>query len=121
MKIAAGGLQVQAVQEIALKKQAQSSTDIKKRQDAPGERIASLGTGTKALPEDLIKAIEKLNEYTILSNSHLQFQIHQKTKKLIVKVIGGDGEIIREIPPEKALEMLARLEESCGAIIDCYI
>lgn len=121
MKIGAGGLQIQAVHEVIVKKQAENSADFGKKQSAEAKGMEQIGSGIKAAPSDVMKAVEKLNEYTQLSNSYLQFQIHDETKKLMVKVIDANGEVIREIPPEKTLEMLARLEESCGAIIDCYI
>jgi len=120
MKIGAGGLAIQPVQEIALKKQLIQDLKEGEKKAQPVE-VVSPGTGVENSPDQIIKAVEKLNQITMLSNSYLQFSIHEETEKLVVKVIDENGEVIRQIPPEEMLEMLVRMEESLGAIIDCYI
>jgi len=120
MKVGAGGLQIQAAQEISLKKQpGQESREEEKRP----ERVEPVPPGTGVTPsrEQVIKAVDKINKFTMISNSHLQFSIHYETKKLVVKVVDEEGEVIRQIPPEEMLEMLARMEDSLGAILDRYI
>jgi len=42
----------------------------------------------------------------------LQFSIHEETKEIMVKVLDTDTEeVIREIPPEKILDMVAKIWE----------
>ena len=36
-------------------------------------------------------------------------------------VVDENGEVLREIPTEEAMEMLANLQNSAGAILDRYI
>ncbi|HEX3029893.1 MAG TPA: flagellar protein FlaG, partial [Clostridia bacterium] len=44
---------------------------------------------------------------------------HQKTKQIMVKVIDSDtGDVIREIPPEKTLDMVAKMWEMAGIVVD---
>lgn len=67
----------------------------------------------------LIKAIEKANEKLVVANRELEFSIHEKTKEIIVRVIDVDTkEVIREIPPEKILNMVANMLELAGLLVD---
>ena len=69
--------------------------------------------------EQLIKAIEKANKALRGKTTTFEFSIHDATKEIMVKVLDQEtGEIIREIPPEKVLDMVARLWEMAGVIVD---
>ena len=63
----------------------------------------------------IIDAIEKANKALEGPNRRLQFSIHRPTHQIVVKVINSDtGETIREIPSEKILDMVAKMQESAG-------
>ncbi|NLD48585.1 MAG: flagellar protein FlaG [Clostridiaceae bacterium] len=67
----------------------------------------------------VIEAIEKANKAISTSNRVLEFSIHEKTKEIMVKVVDSETkEVIREIPPEKVLDMVARLWEMAGILVD---
>lgn len=67
----------------------------------------------------LIDAIEKANKSIDMYNRKLEFSIHDKTKEIMVKVIDTEtDEIIKEIPSEKILDMVARLWDLAGIMID---
>ncbi|ULL19441.1 flagellar biosynthesis protein FlaG [Paenibacillus sp. H1-7] len=69
--------------------------------------------------EQLIKAIERAIKSVEGAATSLQFSVHKETKQILVKVLNQEtGEIIREIPPEKNLDMLAKIWERAGIIID---
>lgn len=69
--------------------------------------------------KELIKAIEKANKAIIGPDIMFKFSIHEGTKQIMVKVINEEtGEIIREIPPEKILNMVAKMWELAGIIVD---
>ena len=73
----------------------------------------------KINPEDLSVAVEKANKVLFKNNSHLQFRIHEKTKDVMVKIINDDiGEVLKEIPSEKMLDMVAKLWEIAGIFVD---
>jgi flagellar protein FlaG len=75
----------------------------------------SLSLGEKTL----IDAIEKANKVALGRNTSFRFSIHEATKRISVKVLDKDtNEVIREIPPEKVLDMVARLWEMAGIIVD---
>lgn len=67
----------------------------------------------------ILKAVEKANKELELDERRLEFSIHDKTKQIIVKVIDTkDDKIIREIPSEKILDMVATLCEAAGLFVD---
>ena len=71
----------------------------------------------QATEEQVITAIEKANHKFQFYNTHLEFSIHEKTKEIMVKVY-RDEEVIREIPPEKVLDMVAHMLELAGLLVD---
>ncbi|AEV70510.1 flagellar protein FlaG [Acetivibrio clariflavus] len=69
--------------------------------------------------EEVLEAIEKANKAIVGSKRQFEFSIHEKTKQIMVKVIDAETqEIIREIPPEKILDMVAKMWELAGILVD---
>lgn len=67
----------------------------------------------------VIDAIERANKAILGANTRFEFAIHDKTKEIMVKIINADtNEVIREIPPEKTLDMVAKMWEMAGIMID---
>ncbi len=67
----------------------------------------------------VIDAIEKANKAIMGTNTQFEFSIHEKTKQIMVKVVDSEShEVIREIPPEKILDMVAKMWEMAGIIVD---
>lgn len=116
MKIGAGGLQIQATQEINKIKPDEQEL---KKQPLQVEEVK--GTGVKPSQEEVIKAVEQLNDSSKLGDKHLKFQIHEETDRVMVKILDEKGEVLKEIPPEETLEMAAKIQKSVGLLIDNYI
>lgn len=73
----------------------------------------------KLTEEELIHAIEKANKSVNIYDRRLEFSIHEETKEIMVKVIDtSTDEVIREIPPEKILDMVAKMWELAGILVD---
>lgn len=69
--------------------------------------------------EALVKAIEKANKALAGAGTRFEYTVHEKTNDIIVKVINKEtDQIIREIPSEKLVDLVAKLQEICGIIID---
>ncbi|OEH87030.1 hypothetical protein BHU72_00385 [Desulfuribacillus stibiiarsenatis] len=69
--------------------------------------------------EDLIKAIEKANESFKGKNARFEYSIHEETKKIMVKIVNPtNDEVIKEIPSEKILDMVAKIWEMSGLLVD---
>ncbi|NLV21314.1 MAG: flagellar protein FlaG [Syntrophomonadaceae bacterium] len=72
------------------------------------------------LDEEQVKAaVEQINKTLALHNTRLEFSIHEKTKGIMVKVVDETtGDLIREVPPERVLDMVAMTWEELGLLID---
>ncbi|HQD29771.1 flagellar protein FlaG [Acetivibrio saccincola] len=69
--------------------------------------------------KEIIDAIEKANKAIIGARTQLEFSIHEGTKEILVKVINTETkEVIREIPSEKILDMVAKMWELAGTLVD---
>ncbi|MBZ4686920.1 MAG: flagellar protein FlaG [Clostridia bacterium] len=69
--------------------------------------------------EQVIKAIEEANKSLALTQTSFEFSIHEETKEIMVRVLNKEtGEVIREIPPEKILDMIAQMWELAGLLVD---
>ncbi len=68
---------------------------------------------------EVIQAIEKANKHIRTFDRRLEFSIHDATKQILVKVINTeDDTVIREIPSEKVLDMVAHMWEVAGILVD---
>jgi flagellar protein FlaG len=66
-----------------------------------------------------IDVIEKANKALEGATSSFEFSIHEQTKQIMIKVIDKETkEVIREFPPEKILDMVAKLWEVAGILVD---
>ncbi|NLJ89039.1 MAG: flagellar protein FlaG [Epulopiscium sp.] len=67
----------------------------------------------------VIEAIERANKKLSGVMAEFEFSIHEKTKQISVKVLNKETkEVIREIPPEQVLDLVAHLWEMAGIIVD---
>ncbi|AIQ55150.1 flagellar protein FlaG [Paenibacillus sp. FSL R7-0331] len=77
------------------------------------------GVSVSAGEEHLIRTIEKAFKSLQGPETMLDISIHEKTHKLMVKVMNKEtGELIREVPPEKTLDLVAKMMELAGIMID---
>ncbi|NLY90583.1 MAG: flagellar protein FlaG [Firmicutes bacterium] len=75
--------------------------------------------GKAYLIEKLEEKVKQLNETVEIFDKRIHFEIHEETERIMVQVIEKETEeIISEIPPEKILDLVARIEEMIGLIID---
>jgi flagellar protein FlaG len=98
-------------------------SEKQRRTDAITRKLSELSEFEKReLPiseKVVLEAIERANKAISIANRRLEYAIHDKTKDIIVKVINTETEeIIREIPPEKMLDMVACIWEMIGIIVD---
>ena len=69
--------------------------------------------------EAIIKAIEEANQKINGGDREFEFGIHTGTKQITVKIIDTKTrEVLKEIPPEKILDMVASLCEFAGLFVD---
>ena len=69
--------------------------------------------------EDWVWFVRALQDIFRGFNLGITFRVHEETERIIARVIDRETkEVIREIPPEKFLDMIARLQELAGVFID---
>jgi flagellar protein FlaG len=73
--------------------------------------------------DDVLAAVDDLNkqvkQYSNIKHTSLSFKYHDETNRISITVTDDDtDEVIREIPPEKALDMLAKAWEMAGLLVD---
>lgn len=67
--------------------------------------------------EKVKKAVSELNKN--MTNSVAQFGIHEGTNRITIKIVDKDTkEVIKELPPEKTLDMIAKAWELAGIMVD---
>lgn len=65
------------------------------------------------------KAVQAANRIAELVNTHLSFRIHEESGRVYVMVIDNEtNEVIRQIPPQRMLEIIAQVRELIGLILD---
>ena len=70
-------------------------------------------------PEKVKKAVNEINQKIKPTHTSCQFSYHEETNRISIKVINDDtDEVIREIPPEKTLDMIAKTLELEGILVD---
>lgn len=63
------------------------------------------------------KAVEEINKKA--HNSEAVFGIHEGTNRVTIKLVDKDTkEVIKELPPEKTLDMIAKVWELAGIMVD---
>ncbi|MGC5774361.1 MULTISPECIES: flagellar protein FlaG [Paenibacillus] len=77
------------------------------------------GVNVSIAEEQLIKSIERAVKSLQGPQTTLEISIHEKTHDIMVKVMNKDtGELIREVPPEKTLDLVAKMMEIAGILVD---
>ncbi|RUS43045.1 flagellar protein FlaG [Cohnella sp. AR92] len=67
----------------------------------------------------LIKAIDRAIKEFQGPQTTIEMKVHEATKAVTIKVMNKEtGELIREIPPEKTLDLVAKMMEFAGILID---
>lgn len=84
------------------------------------EKKSDVSSAREEVPrEEVEQAIEKLNRLMGLIEKRMKFEIHDKSNRVMVKIIDEkNGEVLTEIPPKKILDMLSSFVEYVGLLVD---
>lgn len=75
------------------------------------------GKDQQASNDQIRKAVEQLNKS--MANSEAVFGIHEATNRITIKIVDkSTKEVLKELPPEKTLDMIARVWDMAGILID---
>lgn len=71
----------------------------------------------QAANEKIKKAVEQLNKN--MPHSEAVFGVHDETNRVTIKIVDKESkEVIKEFPPEKTLDMIAKVWELAGILVD---
>ena len=92
----------------------QFGTAAEQQQDATGKDQKGQNESRR-----LKSAIDHANTTMKQTKTKCEFSYHEETKRVSIKVIDQDTkEVIKEIPPEETLEMIAKMWELAGILVD---
>jgi flagellar protein FlaG len=81
-------------------------------------------TGSKlsVSDEQMVKMVDRAIKAMQGPHTSAELSVHDATNTIMIKIINTDtGEMIREIPPEKTLDIVAKLIEVNGLLIDTKV
>lgn len=72
----------------------------------------------QATNEQIKRAVEQINK-KMFAQSEAVFGIHEATNRVTIKIVDkSTKEVIKELPPEKTLDMIAKVWEMAGILVD---
>ncbi|MEW5785213.1 MAG: flagellar protein FlaG [Bacillota bacterium] len=96
---------------------AQPHGGVRHREKAGAGRPAAVER--ESLSNELDEGLRKLNDTAEAFNLSLRFHLHRDSDRWMVQVVDmRDNEVIREIPPEKVLNMVAQIQNLIGVLLD---
>ena len=120
-KIEVAEQQPAQVQEFSpvVKTQGSASQDGEKDKDKNRDGQDDAKSLQEVSPEKVKSAIADINKKIAPTQTQLQFAYHEKTHRISITVRDKETDkVIREIPPEKTLDMIAKSLELAGILVD---
>lgn len=94
-----------------------TTTVIKEASETDGQGSQGSGTKEQQSSESIKKMVDQLNKK--MNNSEAIFGIHEKTNRITIKIVDKETkEVVKEFPPEKTLDMIAKVWEMAGILVD---
>ncbi|MCR4705189.1 MAG: flagellar protein FlaG [Lachnospiraceae bacterium] len=87
------------------------------KDDEQGNKDSGAQQQRQPSNEHIRKVVENLASK--IGNSEAIFGIHEKTNRVTIKIVDKETkEVLREFPPEKTLDMIAKAWELAGIMVD---
>ena len=83
--------------------------------------VKNANDGSKNQPseDDFKNATDELNDFMQSMNTDIKFTLHTKTNTLMIQVEDGKThQTLREFPAHELLDMMARLRDNIGVLVD---
>ena len=83
------------------------------------EPIESQKENAQKNEEKVREAVDKINKAAVIFDRSLRFQVHEATHRTMVSVIDTvSDKVIRQIPTEEVLDLVAKMNDFIGIIFD---
>lgn len=94
--------------------------------EVSNEASSEQGSSTEKIKEEkpldkkeLSELTSEMNKFLELVNSDIQFVLHEKTQRLIVRVVDvRENKVLKEFPPHEMLDTLAKIRDYVGLLLD---
>ena len=122
--VSAPEVKAEAVHKVEVAEAPQVSDAIAKDTMAMNTKETSGEGGGNAQPgsaeaqaAQIKRAVEEINKRA--NNSEAVWGVHEDTNRVTIKIVDKQSkEVIKEFPPDKTLDMIARVWEMAGLMID---
>lgn len=85
--------------------------------EGSGGAQQSLADAQAAQAAQIKRAVEEINKKA--NNSEAVWGVHEDTNRVTIKIVDKQSkEVIKEFPPDKTLDMIARVWEMAGLMVD---
>lgn len=106
-----------AASDDLMKKTIQIDTKETDKNGKDGNRDDSQTKQTISENSQIKKAVDEINKKA--HNSEAVFGIHDATNRVTIKIVDKDTKkVLKEYPPEKTLDMIAKVWEMAGLLVD---
>lgn len=106
-----------AASDNLMKKTIQIDTKETDKNGKDGNRDDSQAKQTISENSQIRKAVDEINKKA--HNSEAVFGIHEATNRVTIKIVDKDTKkVLKEYPPEKTLDMIAKVWEMAGLLVD---
>ena len=106
-----------AASDDLMKKTIQIDTKETDKNGKDGNRDDSQAKQTISENSQIRKAVDEINKTA--HNSEAVFGIHDATNRVTIKIVDKDTKkVLKEYPPEKTLDMIAKVWEMAGLLVD---
>ena len=106
-----------AASDDLMKKTIQIDTKETDKNGKDGNRDDSQAKQTISENSQIKKAVDEINKKA--HNSEAVFGIHEATNRVTIKIVDKDTKkVLKEYPPEKTLDMIAKVWEMAGLLVD---
>jgi len=84
------------------------------------DRKQEIPSAREEIPrEEVEKVTEKLNRLMGIIDKRFEFRVDEKSERVVVKIIDQqNGDVLDEIPSQRALDMLNSFSEMIGLLLD---
>ena len=90
----------------------------KEPQPVSANRDSAAAPDARAVGHELSKAAERLNDLVQSMHRELRFSVDDESGRSVIKVIDSSSrEVIRQIPPEEVLALVAHMEEFDSGLV----
>lgn len=84
------------------------------------QEVKTVETKERPVSEEQVsKAVETINKLFEDKSTYVQYEVYGKMRSITIKILDNrTNEVIKEIPPKKLIDMVDKLCELAGVLVD---